>query len=406
MSVIERPESEIDSTTGTSANRLGLGLVLIGAIAMAVAVFLPFAQPVNGLPIVGKNTLLELLGWHVLWPLLFIPYSGYLASQGKRSARWSLVGLCALAAVGVVALATAKSLRTMHIIGPGGPINSTGPGMLAGLDIAIYVAGAGVALASVGALALWHSASRRASGWQRSWPLAAAIVVVVAALSCYMLEGRPATTSEQSASRETPTSLTPAQKALERVLLSAEQIESAMGSPALTVKGTTGVMPKAGEQVPDKACWPIVSPAEAEVYKGSGWTSMVGQDVAEPGPRFRHRVEQTVVSFPSAKEAAAFYTASAQTWPACANRKFTLVMMGTNMPHTVGPVVNTGGILSVTQDQDGVELTFGCHRALTVANNIVVDVAACSLNPTAARYDHVDAAINIARQIAAKITAA
>ena len=94
-----------------------------------------------------------------------------------------------------------------------------------------------------------------------------------------------------------------------------------------------------------------------------------------------------MVSFPSAKEAGAFFTASAQSWPACADRKFTLVTMGTNMAHTAGPVSNTDGTLSITQNQDGAELTFSCQRALTVANNIVVDIMACSLKPTDAQVD-------------------
>jgi PknH-like extracellular domain len=460
----ERQHAEVrgdEAGKGASANALGLGLVLVGAVATAIAMFLPFAQPVDGLPILGKNTLFQLIGWQVLWPLFFILYFGYSASQGKRFARWSLIGLCVLAAVGVVALATDKDLRTMHIIGPGGAADSTGPGILAGLAIAVYVAAAGVAVAIVGALALFQSAGDKAanigstrqrntgvretgiplgpeahpqpeqtvlgaessaaeveaqaaevqtrairSRLQSTWPLIAAIVVVAVAVAGYFLLGRPSTTSQSSAASQPSTSLTPAQTALEGLLLSADQINTAMGTTVLTVQGSTGAMPNVAAQVPDTACRPIVSPAEAEVYEGSGWSTMLGQALAEPGPRFRHRVEQTVVSFPSAKEAVAFFTASAQSWPACADRKFTVVAMGTNMPHTAGPVSNTNGTLSVTQNQDGVELVFSCHRALTVANNIVVDVMACSLNQTDAQSDTPsDAAINIAHQIAAKVPA-
>ncbi len=231
------------------------------------------------------------------------------------------------------------------------------------------------------------------------WPLVAAVVVVVVAVAGYFLLGRPSTTSQSSAASQPSTSLTPAQTALQGLLLSADQINTAMGTTVLTVAGTTGVMPNIAAEVPDKACRPIVSPAEAQVYEGSGWSTMLGQVLAEPGPRFRHRVEQTVVSFPSAKEAGAFFTASAQSWPACADRQFTVVVMGTNMAHTVGPVSNTNGTLSVTQNQDGVDLVFSCQRALTVANNIVVDVAACSLQQSVSQSY---AAINIAYQIAAK----
>jgi PknH-like extracellular domain len=458
----QRRESgdEAEAAKAAPGTPLGFGLVLVGSAAMAIAAFLPFAQPVYGLPVLGKNTLFQLIGWQVLWQLFFIPYFGYLASQGKRFAQWCLIGFCVFAAVGVVLLATDKELRTMHVVGPGGPADSSGPGILTGLDISIYVAAAGAALATVGALALLQTARngsqrgvstaqptagvpetsvvpategqpqseqaaleaeasaegaeaqaagvqahRFGSRWQQKWPLAAAVVVVAAAVSCYFLVGRPVTTQPSGAS-QTPTSLTPAQTALKGLLLSADQINAAMGTTVLEVKGTTGEMPNLAAQVPDKACRPIASPAEAEVYEGSGSTTMLGQALAEPGPRFRHRVEQTVVSFPSAKEASAFFAASAQSWPACANRQFTIEAMGTNMTHTVGPVSNTNGTLSVTQNQDGVELVFSCQRALTVAHNIVVDVMACSLNPADAQLGtESDAAINIAHQIAAKVPA-
>jgi hypothetical protein len=437
-----------------SANGLGLGLVLIGAVAMAIAMFLPFAQPIDGLPILGKNTVFELIGWHVLWQLFFIPYFGYLASQGKRFARWSLIGFCVLAAAGVVALATDNELRTMRVMGPGGASDSTGPGFVDGLGIAIYVAAAGVAVAIVGALALFQNARKEsqdggstvqrtggarqtrdlagserhshpeeavleagrsaadadvqavealapASGtrWQSKWPPAAAVAVVAVAVASYLLLGRPVTASQSSAASQPPTSLTPAQTALQGLLLSADQISTAMGTTELTVKETTGAMNDVAKAVSDKACEPIAFPAEAQVYEGSGWTSTLGQLIQEPGRTFRHAVNQAVVSFPSAKEAGAFFTASAQRWPACANRQFTVEMMGTNMGHTAGPVSNTNGTLSVTQNQDGADPTYSCQRALTVANNIVIDVATCSLERSGARSY---AAINIAYQIAAK----
>jgi hypothetical protein len=414
--------------------------------------FLPFVQTVYGLPVVGNDTVVQFFGWYVVLPLILLPYFAYRASQGKRSALGALIALCGLAVLSVVALATDKELRTMRILGPGGAADSTGPGFVASLDIAIYVAAAGVAVAIVGALTLFQSArngvrktrdlaaSERhpqpdqtvpevdasaegaetsaadpladssGSRWRSVWPLAATVVVVAVAVGSYFVLGRPSTPSQSSAASQPSTSLTPAQTALQGFLLSPEQISTAMGSTELAVKGTTGAMPDLAQQVPDEACRPIVSPVEAHVYEGSGWSTMVAQALQEPGRTFRHAVSQAVVSFPSAKEAAAFFTASAQSWPACADRHFTLVMMGTNMAHTAGPVSNTNGTLSVTQDQDGVELIYGCQRALTVANNLVVDVMACSLKPAAAQSDdQVDssstAAIDIAHQIAAKVPA-
>jgi hypothetical protein len=63
---------------------------------------------------------------------------------------------------------------------------------------------------------------------------------------------------------------------------------------------------------------------------------------------------------------------------------------------TVGDVANTDGMLStsmVMEDGDG----WGCGRALTVGNNVVVDVSTCSYNETSTP------AVTIAANIAAKL---
>ena len=160
-------DEQVTAGKGASANVLGVLLVLAGAVVAAVAMFLPFIQPVDGLPVVGKNTVFQFFGWYVLLPLILMPYFGYRMSQGKPCARWSLFGSRALAVVGVVALATDKELRTIRIMGPGGPADSTGPGMVARPDIAIYVAAAGVAIAIVGALTLFQNAPATACARQR-----------------------------------------------------------------------------------------------------------------------------------------------------------------------------------------------------------------------------------------------
>jgi hypothetical protein len=66
--------------------------------------------------------------------------------------------------------------------------------------------------------------------------------------------------------------------------------------------------------------------------------------------------------------------------------------------HTVGPVSNTNGTLSATitgvlgrNGASGV-----CERALTVANNVAIDIDSCGASPSGA-------AVNVADQIAAKV---
>jgi hypothetical protein len=140
-----------------SENPLGLGLVVVGAVALAISVFLPLVQPVNALRMVQDNTLIQHGGWVLLACALGIVGSGYRASQGKRSERWLLIVVCAFAALLLVQDINDKGLRTLYPIRPDGTLDTSQAGVVAGLGIAIYVAGAGVAAALMGALTFFQS---------------------------------------------------------------------------------------------------------------------------------------------------------------------------------------------------------------------------------------------------------
>jgi serine/threonine protein kinase len=187
------------------------------------------------------------------------------------------------------------------------------------------------------------------------------------------------------------------ESALQGLLLSPDQLDTAMDATGMTVTGTVAALPDASGQVPDKACIPLEGPGQATVYADSGWTAVSGQRVADQSRA--HLVQQVAVLFSSAQDARAFFTASAQRWPACANRQHDEnTAAGQTQVHTVGPVSNTNGTLSATIT--GILARNGasgvCERALTVANNVAIDIDACGVNPSGA-------AVNIADQIAAKV---
>jgi hypothetical protein len=185
--------------------------------------------------------------------------------------------------------------------------------------------------------------------------------------------------------------------ALDGLLLSPGDINTAMGATAMTSPQTYTDMTDDGPNVADKDCRAIHYPTETSVYAGSGWTAMRGQDLREPGDTWTHFVAQEVVSFPSASAAAGFFDASTHRWPACANRQYTFTRPGQpDWVWTVGPVSVTNGTLSTTKTQEGGN-GWACQRALTVRNNVAVDDVASGYSPPA------DAAVSIAHQIAAKI---
>ena len=103
------------------------------------------------------------------------------------------------------------------------------------------------------------------------------------------------------------------------------------------------------------------------------------------------------MSFPDDGKATSFFNASAQFWPLCANHEYHVISPGgPDKVFTMGAISNNNGVLGTTDTLLGGN-RWACQRALTVSNNIAIDVAACATNPPA------DAAVNIAHQIAAKV---
>jgi PknH-like extracellular domain len=223
--------------------------------------------------------------------------------------------------------------------------------------------------------------------------------------------GGPASTSS-STTTTTPSKPPLAQAALANVLLTPAEIDSALGVTGaksdkaidqLNAENPADLFPK-GYKFPDE-CVYITGAAAASVYAGSGNTAVHGErdsasipGSSDPDPD----VSQVVVLFPSAKEATAFFTTSAQRWPACANRKDNVVgdADGPDIAWQVGPVSNANGVLStvtsVTASKNGKGMTQACQRALTVRNNAVIDVEAC-------RKDPGNVAVDVANQIAGKV---
>jgi serine/threonine-protein kinase len=199
----------------------------------------------------------------------------------------------------------------------------------------------------------------------------------------------------------TPTSASPAGPPriavadLEGLLLSPGDINIAMGTTGMIVAAALNQMWDDGAEMADNDCRFADGPAEASVYAGSGWTAVRGGIVQQPGD-FTDFVGLAVVSFPSADDATAFFTASAERWPACSDRQYTFRRPGkSDVLWTVGPVTNTNGTLIAAKTQEGTQ-NWSCERALSVRSNVAIDVNACSNNPSGS-------ADNIVQQIAAKV---
>jgi len=160
----EPRDGRVAASKAVPENPLGLGLVLVGAAVLAISTFLPFVQPVSALRTVESNTLIQHGGWAIVVLALAIATGGYRVSRSGTKERWTPVVLCAIAAA-ILLFDGNKDMRTLSPVGSDGTVDTSQPGMVASLGIAIYVAWAGVGAALIGSLTLLQTkiAKQRAS---------------------------------------------------------------------------------------------------------------------------------------------------------------------------------------------------------------------------------------------------
>jgi PknH-like extracellular domain len=187
--------------------------------------------------------------------------------------------------------------------------------------------------------------------------------------------------------------------ALDGLLLDVSQINSAVGARSIKVWFSAKTMWDWSKNVSDRNCLAIDGPAQDKVYSGTGWTAMRGHrldDSVDGSKKRKHYAIQAVVAFPSAHDASTFYNNSMQSWSACSNRRFSDA--SPNQPDilwTVAGITNDNSTLSTSQVQEGGD-GWTCQRALTVRNNISIDIVSCAYSQSGS------VAIDIAQQIAAK----
>jgi hypothetical protein len=188
--------------------------------------------------------------------------------------------------------------------------------------------------------------------------------------------------------------------ALDGLLLDVGQIDKALGATSMKVLFNANAMWDWSSSINDKNCLAIDGPAQDKVYADTGWTAIRGQrlDDSRDDPKKRKNYAiQAVVALPSARDANAFYDSSAQSWAACSKRRYSDV--APNQPDTVwtvSDITRDNGMLSTTQVQEAGD-GWTCQRALTVRNNVAIDILTCAFSQSGSP------AVDIASQIAAKV---
>jgi serine/threonine-protein kinase len=184
------------------------------------------------------------------------------------------------------------------------------------------------------------------------------------------------------------------ESALDGLLLSPDQINAVAGTDDLVPANKPGraALQHEHDTVQPPECLAIDSAAQANVYIDSGHTA--SRHESFHNAKHSHHVFEAVVLFPTAEKAAEFYTTSVRQWSACTGHLTTTKPDKPRVSWTMGPVSDVDHTLSVSVASENTSAA--CGRALSVKNNVAVDVLACDVNTD-------DAAVNIAHQIAAKV---
>jgi PknH-like extracellular domain len=199
-----------------------------------------------------------------------------------------------------------------------------------------------------------------------------------------------------------------AQPALDGLLLTPDEINAAMSVTGMSVQQNGTAMVDDYDKKWPPECFFASSSVENPAYANSGFTAVRAQTVGAAAPPADQNeappsATTGLVLFPSPKEATALFTASAQRWAACADRQWTVPPDGPNDAEQrmqTKSLTNANGVLSLTLTGTiagpGINITMTCQRALTVRNNVAIDITTCGKDPG-------ETAVAIANQVGGKV---
>jgi PknH-like extracellular domain len=178
---------------------------------------------------------------------------------------------------------------------------------------------------------------------------------------------------------------------LDGLLLSPEEASAVMGAPMLLTESKAEMSDNSAIMAPQE-CLAIDGAAEAPVY-AAGRVRAERDQSFNNGDTFTHYLKQSVILFWYAQPAIEFFEASVQQWPAC--HEYTHTQSGSQW--IVGPIENSDNtIRTIATQQEAAAPGWACGRALSLRNNVIVDINTCSAAPG-------DSALRIAEQIGVKV---
>jgi hypothetical protein len=171
-----------------------------------------------------------------------------------------------------------------------------------------------------------------------------------------------------------------ADSALAASLLSADELNTVMGTSGMTPHTPVSQMGDHRNLLPNLNCLGVWQVNEAPIYESSHWKSVRQQLVRVPdADQWNFLVVQSVVSYRTADGAREFFTESTDRWSKCSNHKLNIQLNGQTLPAwRSGDLTKTDTRLSLPYTRGTGDQTRSCQRVLSLTANLILDIQACT----------------------------
>jgi PknH-like extracellular domain len=167
--------------------------------------------------------------------------------------------------------------------------------------------------------------------------------------------------------------------ALDGLLLSAADVDAAMGTSGISPHKPVAQMADHRNLLPNLNCLGVWQVNESPIYGDSHWKSVRQQLLRTPdADRWDSLVVQSVVSYRTTDAAREFFTASADRWSKCTNHHVNIRLNDQPLPEWFsGDLTKTDTRLAMPYTRGAGDQTRSCQRALALAANLILDIQAC-----------------------------
>jgi hypothetical protein len=227
-----------------------------------------------------------------------------------------------------------------------------------------------------------NSAVRNIAAALRACAIGVVIVLPVMLTGCEQSTGGTAVKAAGATGPNTSNVPPLKESQLDKILLSAKDINSIVGGKKMEVTTSAEDMSDHSDVISDADCLGAVYGAETPVYAGSGWTAVRDQVIREPTTDNDHWVEQAAVLFPASDKAKKFFDKSRDQWQKCANSGVAV----DDPDHTERYIwnfesVQKAGDNIITQNSSQEDSNgWACQHAMGLVSNVNIESFACSYN--------------------------